>query len=618
MEEKKKKGKWDQTSLQTAIDKVLSKELSLRDASSRYNIAKSTLHDKTSALNRGEEVTLQPKVGRFTNTFSPEYEQVLVDHVKDLSNRCLPLMKKEFLKLAFDLAESMKIPHRFNKEKGTAGKHFYYDFMQRHPDISLRAPESTSMMRAVGFNKPQVELFYDNLDKLMTLQNFSPCNIYNCDETGVSCVHKHQEVLAPKAVRQVGKLTSAEKGKNITVLFCMSANGHFIPPFFVFPRQRMNDRLMINAPAESVGVAQPKGWMNSDFFLHWLQLFVKHSHPTKENPVLLLLDGHCSHKTLAVINYCRDNNIHLISSPPHTTHKLQPLDRTFMKPFKDAYNQRCDIWMRTNAGSRITDYDIAGLVNEAFIKVARLDIAASGFKCTGIYPFDRNVFSDLDYLAADMTNIPQEEPGTSSNTPGCSGEVTVSVTDLTLAASSSTASTDKESMISPIDSINEPRISNPEIPEPSTSANPDVIQIVHTLSPLPDAAKKRSAARKKKCERSEILTSSPYKIAVEEKEKVKNAKEEKKIMRTNFKAAIEGKGKQTTGLKTKGKSGDKSKKKETSTKTPKIGTTTCVVCLEDNDEDWIQCSSCHGWAHEACADIPECSDAYICDRCQMF
>lgn len=54
---------------------------------------------------------------------------------------------------------ALKIPHRFNKEKGAAGKHFYYDFMQRHPDISLRIPESTSMMRAIGFNKPQVDLF---------------------------------------------------------------------------------------------------------------------------------------------------------------------------------------------------------------------------------------------------------------------------------------------------------------------------------------------------------------------------------------------------------------------------------------------------------------------------
>ena len=176
-------------------------------------------------------------------------------------------MKKEFLTLAFDLANSIKIPHRFNKEKATAGKHFYYDFMQRHPDISLRAPELSSMMRAVGFNKTQVDIFYNNLEKLITLHKFSPSNIYNCDETRVSCVHKHQKVLAPKAVRQVGKLTSAQRGKNITVLFCISTNGHFIPLFFVFPRQRMDDRLMINAPAVSVRVAQPKGWMTSDFFL---------------------------------------------------------------------------------------------------------------------------------------------------------------------------------------------------------------------------------------------------------------------------------------------------------------------------------------------------------------
>lgn len=95
----------------------MSKELSLKEATTRYNIPKSTLHDRTSALNRGEEVTLKAKVSRFTKTFPPEYEQILVDHVKGLSNKYLRLMKKEFLKLAFDLAETLKIPYRFNKEK---------------------------------------------------------------------------------------------------------------------------------------------------------------------------------------------------------------------------------------------------------------------------------------------------------------------------------------------------------------------------------------------------------------------------------------------------------------------------------------------------------------------
>lgn len=44
----------------------------------------------------------------------------------------------------------------------------------------------------------------------------------------------------------------------------------------------------------------------------------------------------------------------------------------------------------------------------------------------------------------------------------------------------------------------------------------------------------------------------------------------------------------------------------------------CVVCCEDYDEDWIQCGFYKGWAHKACADIPECSDTYICDHCKLF
>lgn len=61
-------------------------------------------------------------------------------------------------------------------------------------------------------------------------------------------MHKHQKVLVSKAVHQVGKVAFALR----------SANGHFIPPFFEFPRQSMNDRLMLNALAESESVAQPK------------------------------------------------------------------------------------------------------------------------------------------------------------------------------------------------------------------------------------------------------------------------------------------------------------------------------------------------------------------------
>jgi len=38
----------------------------------------------------------------------------------------------------------------------------------------------------------------------------------------------------------------------------MSTNDYFIFSVFIFPRQKMNQYLMINAPAENEDVAQPK------------------------------------------------------------------------------------------------------------------------------------------------------------------------------------------------------------------------------------------------------------------------------------------------------------------------------------------------------------------------
>ena len=54
--------------------------------------------------------------------------------------------------------------------------------------------------------------------------------VYNCDETGVSIVHKSGKVLAKLGRRNVYAITSAEKGKTHTILSCVSASGYVLPP----------------------------------------------------------------------------------------------------------------------------------------------------------------------------------------------------------------------------------------------------------------------------------------------------------------------------------------------------------------------------------------------------
>ncbi|KAK9686285.1 hypothetical protein QE152_g37307 [Popillia japonica] len=62
-----------------------------------------------------------------------------------------------------------------------------------------------------------------------------------------------------------------------------------------------------------------------------------------------------------------------------------------------------------------------------------MDIASSGYRCTGIHPFNRNVFSDVDFIASDMTNVPESlsisEPSLPSSqlsepTPSTSSQTT--------------------------------------------------------------------------------------------------------------------------------------------------------------------------------------------------
>lgn len=59
-----------------------------------------------------------------------------------------------------------------------------------------------SIARAVGFNKPHVDRFYDQLHQLQNKYSFPGSRIYNTDETGVSTVHKNEKVISTKGKKR--------------------------------------------------------------------------------------------------------------------------------------------------------------------------------------------------------------------------------------------------------------------------------------------------------------------------------------------------------------------------------------------------------------------------------
>jgi len=82
-------------------------------------------------------------------------------------------------------------------------------------------------------------------------------------------------------------------------------------------------------------------------------MFAKNLPKDDTRPHLLLLDGHGSHVfNLSFLQLMKENNIHPICFPPHTTHWLQPADKTFFKSFKHSWTTAGGSFMRENAGKR--------------------------------------------------------------------------------------------------------------------------------------------------------------------------------------------------------------------------------------------------------------------------
>ncbi|XP_046391537.1 MFS-type transporter clz9-like [Ischnura elegans] len=364
---------------------------SLRQAAKKYGIPFSTLQQRFMTQGMGD-----PRMGRKA-VFTKEQEAEIVGNVKTLANMCYGLTPLQLRKLVFEYAEKVNLKHRFNKDNRLAGKDWLEGFLKRNPSVSVRKPEATSLNRIRGFNREEISLFFENLEKVMVRYRFPPCKIYNMDETGLTVVHETMKVIGPKGQKRIGAVTSGERGKTTTVICCMNAAGGYIPPMIIYARHRVTPNLEANGPTGALYACSVNGWTNEEVFFMWLKHYQKHAKASKDEPSLLILDNHGSHISLEGYTFCRENNIVMLSLPPHTSHRLQPLDVVFYGPLKRAFYKECDFQMKSRPGEPITMYKIAELFNRAYSNVATIAKGVSGFACTGIYPMNPNIFSDEDF-----------------------------------------------------------------------------------------------------------------------------------------------------------------------------------------------------------------------------
>ncbi|XP_057672915.1 uncharacterized protein LOC130904268 [Diorhabda carinulata] len=139
--------KWTAKNMQKAVEDVINKKMGVNEASRLYEIPSRTLRRHILKGWRSKQ-----RIGR-PSELGYENELKLVAHIKKLESIGFPLEPSRLQSIAYDFAENLRLPHRFNNEKKSAGWDWFQGFMKRHPDLSERKAEGLSLARASGMNR---------------------------------------------------------------------------------------------------------------------------------------------------------------------------------------------------------------------------------------------------------------------------------------------------------------------------------------------------------------------------------------------------------------------------------------------------------------------------------
>ncbi|KAJ8351955.1 hypothetical protein SKAU_G00234310 [Synaphobranchus kaupii] len=106
-------------------------------------------------------------------------------------------------------------------------------------------------------------------------------------------------------------------------------------------------------------------------------------------PHMLLLDGHTSHVyNIEFLRLMQAHRVHVVFYPSHTTHCLQPADKSLFKSLKHHWNQEGRSFMRLTGGRKLLKGEFFSLFGRAWRRAATVQTAQAGFRRTAESPLE--------------------------------------------------------------------------------------------------------------------------------------------------------------------------------------------------------------------------------------
>lgn len=169
-------------------------------------------------------------------------------------------------------------------------------------------------------------------------------------------------------------------------------------------------------PRDWIIQVSPNGWTSDDLALAWLKHFNTHAKPVVMYR-MLVIDGHESHCSVDVLDYCRENKIIALCTSPHSSHLLQPLDFACFSPLKRCYGDDISVLARNHI-YHISKETFLPAFTAAYEQTFPRENARAGFRGAGLVPFNpAAVLSKLDVRLRTPTPPQQNDVDWEARTP---------------------------------------------------------------------------------------------------------------------------------------------------------------------------------------------------------
>ena len=207
-----------------------------------------------------------------------------------------------------------------------------YTIIKRNSKLTLKKGNRLPKSRTTYDCREIIQPWFSMVENILKDTNTHPDYIINIDETPFGS-YTSGKLIADAESQVTPSIVVEDRHKNATITLAVALSGIAYTSQLIWPLK--------NEPDEFVGLSShqlkvtysPSAWQTNNSFLEYLSqnclkdvLEIRKARHQEEMPIILFLDGHASHKTIDVEEFCRANNIKIVFYPPHTSHRLQVLD----------------------------------------------------------------------------------------------------------------------------------------------------------------------------------------------------------------------------------------------------------------------------------------------------